>query len=295
MIRQEQTMTADAIANVIADLRDGQVRHAVSDVELNGVAVARGKAATIVDSTTIYTSLVARDKPIWIYEDHPNIAPPWENAAICYVNEHGNVIVMQASVRDPAQIRPWDSDNPIEWYRVRWIIETFLWLGGKSTELGAFPVTGPIHMWRHAVYGNGEAADMRWYHLCPECPMESWDMAHLVLLGSLNFMACRNIQLVEPVRPRALRRRLERLGVSVKTINVLPVGKTYRGDGEKPEPSGMGVPLTSVHGHFAHYGPEYGRGLLFGKLSGKFWIPQFARGSAEHGISEHGYKLRVDT
>jgi hypothetical protein len=31
-------MTADAIANVIADLRDGRVRYALSDVELNGVA-----------------------------------------------------------------------------------------------------------------------------------------------------------------------------------------------------------------------------------------------------------------
>ena len=287
-------MTADAIAHVIADLRAGRVRHLLDNAELNGAAMARAKTVTVVDSTMIYTSLVSNSKPVWIYDDYPNIAPPWENAAICYVNEHGNVIIMQASIRDPVQIKRWESENPIEWDRVRWIIETFVWIGGRSVELGPFPTTGPIHMWRHAVYENGEAADMRWFHLRPEYPMENWDMAHLVLLGSLNFMACRNIQLVEPTRTRALRRRLVRLGVSVKTINVLPIGKTYQSDGNKTS-SRVGTPLTSVHGHFVRYGPEYGRGLLFGKLSGRFWIPQHARGAIEHGMSERDYKLRNDT
>lgn len=285
-------MTADAIANVISDLRAQRVRHVLDDARINRLATEHATTSTIVDATTIYTSLVAKDSPIWIYEDHPNIAPPWESAAICYVNEHGNVIVMQTRATNHDGKQLWESENEIRWSGVRWILETFLWIGGRSDSVGAFPTTGPIHMWRFAVYGSGELADMRWIHLCPEYPMENWDMAHLVLLGTLNFMSCRNIVLVDPKRPRAQRRRLAKLGVSVKTINVLPTSETYSGNRTSPDATSM--PLTSVRGHFARYGPEYDRGLLFGKLSGRFWIPQHAKGSVEHGTSEHDYRVIAD-
>lgn len=284
-------MTADAVAGVVADLRAGRVRHVVADDRLNTAAIARAKAVMVVDATTIYTSLVAKDEPVWLYEDHPSIAPPWESAAICYVNESGNVVVMLTTATEHDHSKAWESVNEIRWADVRWLLETFLWIGGRSVKRGALPTTGPVHLWRHAVYASGEPADMRWYHLCPEYPMENWDMAHLVLLGSLNFMSCRNVHLVEPRRQRAQRRRLERLGVSVKTISVFPVGKSYTGE---TMPNGPGVPLTSVRGHFSCYGPEYDRGLLFGKLSGRFWIPQHARGSVDHGTSVADYRLRAD-
>lgn len=284
-------MTADSIAQVVADLRAGRVRHILDGShKVNSVALGRAKDVTVVDVTTIYTSLVAKDERVWIYEDHTNIAPPWESAAICYVNEHGNVIAMQATAVDYHPGAGWNSEeNEVDWGNVRWIIDTFVWVGGRSAETGSFPTTGPLHLWRFAVYGDGKPADMRWYHLCPDYPMQNWDMAHLVLLGSLNFMACRNIRLVEPSRQRAQRRRLERLGVRVHTINVLPSGTAYSGAGR--DGGGGGTPLTSVRGHFANYGPDYGRGLLFGKLAGRFWVPQHARGSADAGRSVADYRL----
>lgn len=36
----------------------------------------------------------------------------------------------------------------------------------------------------------------------------------------------------------------------------------------------------------------HGRGLLFGKLAGRFWIPQHARGDREHGESVADYALQ---
>lgn len=285
-------MSADAIAAVIADLRDGRVRHVLDDAELNRAAVRSARDLTVVDSTTIYSSLVERNKPVWIYEDHSNIAPSLESAAFCYVNEHGNVIVLQATARDSCDQEWWKSEsNEIEWSRVRWVVETFLYLGGTSVISGPFPTTGPMHLWRFAVYENGEPADLRWCHLFPKIPLENWDMANLVLLGSMNFLACRNVRLVVPSRPRAQRRRLMKLGVSVNTINVFPVGKTYSGSGNR---TGEGTPLSSVRGHFASYGEAYGRGLLFGKLAGRFWIPQHVRGTVEHGRSTAEYRLRAD-
>jgi Ca2+-binding RTX toxin-like protein len=89
-------VTAEPIARVVADLRAGRVRHVVADPRLNEIALKRATTATVVDATAIYDALVLKDE-VWVYEDHPCIAPPWESAAVCYVNEHGNCIVMQVT------------------------------------------------------------------------------------------------------------------------------------------------------------------------------------------------------
>ncbi len=292
-------MSAEPIARVIADLQAGRAHNPLADNPgLHELALKRVKGAVVVDATAIYRSLVDNPKPVYLYEDHPSIAPPWQNSAVCYVNQHGNVTVMQSTATEFAkpERRPlWDGTaDPVDWDRVRWAIDTCVWTGGRSETLGlAMKTLGPVHVWRSAVYENGEPADLHWVHLVPEYPMEHWDMAHLVLLGALNFMNCRNVELVEPARERHERKRLARLGVTVQTINVFPVGRSTR-SGPKAEGAGLGVPLTSVAGHFARYGPEYGRGLLFGKLSGRFWIPQHARGSKELGEQERDYRLVPD-
>jgi len=59
--------------------------------------------------------------------------------------------------------------------------------------------------------------------------------------------------------------------VEVQAIVVRSPGKRTAG-GMRAVGAGD-TPLTSVRGHFAHYGPAYDRGLLFGRLAGKFWIP----------------------
>lgn len=272
---------ASAIGRVVADLRTGNIR-ALSD-DLRDLA-GPWPAEPVVDATAIYRSLVAREESVALYEDHPCISPPWEHAAICYVNEHGNVIVMCALADSSRQ---WETAEPVDWERVRWRLNTFVFIGGRSTVSGPMPTIGPVHLWQFAIYEQGEPADLHWVHLVPEYPLEHWDMAHLVLLGALNFMNCRNVELVEPRRPRAEARRLARTGVTVHTINVFPIGRSSRSVKSDP----LGVPLTSVRGHFATYGPAYGRGLLFGKHEGRFWIPQHARGSAEIGTSDHDYRI----
>jgi hypothetical protein len=286
-------VTAEPIAEVVADLRAGRVRFPMDrSLARDALLVAKVSTETVVDATAIYRSLVAKEEPIWLYEDHPCIAPPWDSAAVCYVNEHGNVMVMTALASEFRNPADWEDDwkpaQPVEWDRVRWILNTFLWLGGHGGD-GAFPTTGPVHMWRFAIYRDGEPADLRWIQLVPEYPMKHWDMAHATLLGSLNFLNCRNVELVEPQRHRGERRRLGRTGVVVKTINVFPAGRSSR----TIATTGAGTPLTSVRGHFAHYGPQYDRRLLFGKLAGRFWHPQSARGKADLGEHLNDYRLRT--
>lgn len=297
-------MSAEEVAKVASDVITGRTKPLVID----GLDAERRRADAlmykmarelvmvpiIVDATAIYQALVARDDPIAIYEGHPCIAPPWEEAMICYLNEHGNVIVMHSSVMpfDPEK-PPWEDmadTHVIDWTRVKWRLDTFVWVGGRSSQRpGRLDTIGPVHMWQFAVYEDGSPADLHWVQLTPEYPMKQWDMAHLVLLGALNFMNCRNVELVEPKRERHKAKRIARTGVSVHTINVFPIGRSSRSE---PRGDPVGTPLTSVRGHFACYGPDYDRGLLFGKYAGRYWISQHARGSAEHGEVVHDYKLR---
>jgi hypothetical protein len=282
------------IAEVVSDLCAGRVGspHKDADLFAKSLDLAQNRGP-VVDATQIYRSLVDNPKPVYIYEDHPSIAPPWRSAFISYVNEHGNVVVMHLfseKIEKRDRSEKWNAAGEVDWTKVTWINQITVWAGGRSnTTYENVPVMGPLHTWFHAVYEQGEPADIRWVHLTPEYPMENWDMANLVILGALNYMNCRNVEIVEPRRPRAESRRIARTGVRVSTINVFSVGRSSR-SGEQSD----GVPLTSVRGHFSCYGPDYNKGLLFGKLAGRFWIPQHARGEKTLGEIEHNYVLRPE-
>jgi hypothetical protein len=306
-------VTTEPVARVVADLRAGRTR-TPTEVLRHGASVdtlakyLAAQDATVVDATTIYRRLVEQTRPVWLYDDHPCIAPPFQRFDVCYENEHGNVIVMTALAKDyrgdPALLadtqattedaRPlsqpegWESAEPVDWSRVRWTVDTFCWVGARGAA-GPVATTGPLHLWRFAIYEDGAPADLHWIKLMDR-PMEEWDMAHLVLLGALNFLACRNVVLVEaPGRNRAERRRLGRIGVGVHEIAVLPSGKTRKGIVAAPgEP--VGSPLASVRGNFAEYGTN-GKGLLFGKLSGRFWRPGHAVGDPALGERRGNYRL----
>ena len=281
-------MSASEIASVLADLTSHDKRRVVSalaeDHELYALAKGLIAEPTVIDATPIYLSLLESSQEVYLYEDHPCIAPPWDEGAICYLNQHGNVIIMHASVAN--KMVPWETSEPIDWSMVRWRLAVFVWVGGRGGD-GPIATFGPVMLWRIAIAHDGQPLDIGWVNLQPEYDIKHWDMASLVLLGALNFLNCRNILLVEPTRPRAERRRLEPFGVKVHELNILPVGRTMQGHDPV---KGLGVPLTSVRGHFARYGIE-GRGLLFGRYAGRFWIPQHARGTAELGEVRKTYRL----
>lgn len=316
-------MSAEEIATVVAGLRARQFRipqntrgdlasHVATMRKISVQVIGDSLAGPVVDATAVYRSLVdTPSREIDLYQDHPNIAPPWREATICYQNQHGNVIMMLQGGYEADEVKKregpswrhglsdrWEPAQPVDWDRVRWIIDTILWIGGRGGS-GPFPTTGPMHIWRFAVYDDGTPADLHWLQVVDDdvYPMRDWDMAHLVLLGTLNFMQCRNIELVEPRRPRPQQRRITRTGVRISEINVFPIGKSRRGAGRQYSLTG-GVPLSSVRGHFAHYGAccshHEPRGMLFGKLTGRYWIPQHARGTTEHGEVEQHVTLHEE-
>lgn len=67
-----------------------------------------------------------------------------------------------------------------------------------------------------------------------------------------------------------------------------------RRPGAKPSEPGEEIGVMPRHvcrGHFAEYGPEFGKGLLFGKHAGRFYVPPHLRGDKKNGIVEKDYQV----
>ena len=297
--------SAEAIAKVVKNLREGKFLPAVgqkTDAWQRLVEEVPGWAedASVIDISSIYKTQVV-GKSYQLYEDHPCVLPPWLTSLFAYENAFGNVqVLLSVGAHYPdgvtEEVSKWETAEPIDWGDVAWTSDHLLFLGGMTAK-GPIETQGPLFCWQIAMDKIGTPLDIHWVDLSPAVDIDDpersttdiWTPALVATLRTLNFLNCRNIDIIEPKRERHERKRIERLGVRIYNINVFPIGKSYRSKGER---TNIGVPLTSVRGHFAHYGPEYGRALLFGKYSGRFWIPQHARGSEEHGRSEHDYTLR---
>jgi hypothetical protein len=195
------------------------------------------------------------------------------------VNTFGNVCVMQVHREDHnggGQPKGWVTDNPVDWDRVRWVAETALWTGGVSGEGRVAKTAGPVHLFRHAIYDNGAPADIQWVNLVLVDPGQTGELGPCaVALGAaLNFLNASNTE------------------VTVQNIVVRPPGRR-RATSAAVRPIGADeTVLNPVRGHFSHYGPEYGAGLLFGKYAGKFWVPSHARGKGGEGEPVRDYVLK---
>lgn len=118
-----------------------------------------------------------------------------------------------------------------------------------------------------------------------------YDKRLFIPLFTLNLLNCRNVVVVSaPPRPRPAARRIARTGVTVSEIHIRPTGTTRTGRGDVKTIPADSMPLHSVRGHPAEYGIN-GKGLLFGRTAGRFWIPQFVRGRREHGVVDQSYVM----
>ena len=284
---------------------DGEQVSAAHFLE-NGNDLAR--SATVVDVTPIYNQWMARDTGMPLYGF--KMAPPWDNALLCFTNSVGNIYVVhmvtvelrgnertmlenQWQPGDSDDLSPEDdrADHEIVWDEVRWITSAVVFTGGYHSSGIQVPTAGPLLMWKIPVYGNGDMGDLRWFQLNRVLDKEVFTNAQMTMLMAVDLCNCVNVVVAQPERSynRPMRRRLERTGVKFSEIHVRPISKSYQGKGV---PLSHGVPLSSVRGHKAEYGIN-GKGLLFGKYAGTFWIPQHARGSAEIGTVEQTYVTEV--
>lgn len=281
-------MSAEAIARVVRDIRENRYVLPEMIVPLDASVWRESlphvvAQAPVIDSTAVYVQLTD-GRSVDLYADF-EIHPVWPQHVVAYQNQFGNVMVTFGMMDAPATALPngtgqWETDNEIDWSRVEHVLSGWVFFGGIGRGQ---PVrtTGPISQLDVAIYPGGEVADIHWTQLMlgEQVNHELWTNQMMVWLQTITLAGCRNVELAVPTRPRAQRRQLERLGVTPSEIVIRRIGKTYRG--KRGEPSNSEVPQSFVRGHFARYGPEYDRELLFGRYAGKFWIPAHARGTLE--------------
>ena len=288
-----------ALAQVVDDIRRGKVRRGLKDRALHVAVNDVAKAATdapLVDATFIYDTY-RRKKGIAIYEDHPSILPPWEVAWIGYRNEHGNANATMVVADDWEPSMAWESEHGNSLDGAAHRLSLWFFGGGRSQGKPS-PTFGPIALTRVAVHESGEPLDILWVDLLQDGKPEQWDWSRWTVLGVYGFLNSRNIEVIpDNGMRRPDRRREQRLGIRSHVLTVKPTGSRRAATGAAGGDPVL-LPMSSVRGHYAHYGAccrhhEPG-GLLFGKLTGRVWVPQYARGDDEVGTVEQTFVIADD-
>jgi hypothetical protein len=112
------------------------------------------------------------------------------------------------------------------------------------------------------------------------------------LLG-IAFAHCKNVRILERGPSRQVLRRAARTGeptVIVRTLVIDPLHVVVAHEQRRPHADPVAQRLHLVRGHFAEYTPER---PLFGKYSGRFFIPLHTRGSLQAGAVVKDYEVRA--
>jgi len=114
-----------------------------------------------------------------------------------------------------------------------------------------------------------------------------------VLLTCLSLLSCKNIELsAKTLDEKTIRRAAKRTMRDASyfryhTLVVKPPGAKSTSPGVEIDV----MPFHKCRGHFAEYGPEFNKGLLFGKYAGRFYMSPCVKGKKEHGRVEKDYEL----
>jgi len=116
-----------------------------------------------------------------------------------------------------------------------------------------------------------------------------------VILDVLSLLACKNVSLsprpmeISPREVRHARKKGDPDYFRYHILVVRPPGA--RADDHSQEQEIGIMPRHVCRGHFAEYGPEFGKGLLFGRYAGRFFIPPHLKGRKENGVVEKDYEI----
>ena len=109
----------------------------------------------------------------------------------------------------------------------------------------------------------------------------------------LSFMHCRNVKMVEEIPPPKLSKKHEKKGnqplVRYHVLKIDHMKSILEREGHAST-EGLKKALHICRGHFATYGKD-GKGKLFGKHEGRFWIPMHMRGNPDHGVVDKTYDV----
>jgi|GEM_PF-2794361 len=110
---------------------------------------------------------------------------------------------------------------------------------------------------------------------------------------TLSLLGCKNVSLnPQHLEPQQVRRASRRFGGDSTSYRYHTL--IVRPPGAKHDSPGIDIGTMPRHvcrGHFAEYGPEFGKGLLFGKYAGRFFVPPCLKGNAKNGTVAKDYEI----
>lgn len=165
--------------------------------------------------------------------------------------------------------------------------------GAKPQSCGGFDfktdVQGNPIIGSHRARVNTDAAEeLGW-----EQAAEMAKLLYSPVCDTLMMLGCKNVSLApkdndpKQVRIATKRHGTNALGYRYHVLVVRPPGA--RSDAPAQE-IGM-MPRHVCRGHFAEYGPEFNKGLLFGKYAGRFYVPPHLKGDKKNGVVEKDYAI----
>ena len=111
---------------------------------------------------------------------------------------------------------------------------------------------------------------------------------------ALSFMHCKNVKMVEEIPSAKLSKKRERKGgkplLRYHVLKIDHMKSVLEHEGHAST-EGLKKALHICRGHFATYGQD-GKGKLFGKHAGRYWIPMHMRGDIKHGMVDKTYDVR---
>lgn len=123
---------------------------------------------------------------------------------------------------------------------------------------------------------------------------EALHNALLPLVVGMGLATCRNVTFEDAVpSEQRQREQVRKKQPPLKKYRVLTINQVNirRAPGPIGTPDSTPRAWHSVIGHYAHYGPQFGRGRLFGTIEGKFFIKDHTRGNADNGTVTKDYRI----
>lgn len=272
------------------------------------------------DNVAAYVYAVAKAGKAFVIEEFPSLAPPWPSFWIEYPNSTGRerrgVLVrditehidtaMEGAGRgaiDDARANGYAGD-------IGWLVELGMYVQGR--ERGRSCIVGPVGWLILALDPRGRAVGNRWVGGIPtnvDPIMTSkavgleGDRLILMFVAALQvvaFLHCRNVAR-DPVDvpPKLDKRHRKDHGRPLLRFQTVRLDVPRRSNSSAASTGSGGAPaLHIVPGNFHHYGDccpgaHDPKGLLFGKLTGVYWVPTHARGSVTRGEVRSAYDLQV--
>lgn len=271
-----------------------------------------------IDNVAAYFA-TQRDWLDWRLDDFPSPVPPFETlwmefrqpAAIGGRSPIDRVGVLIGTIAAQALEAGADALKPFralgfDMERLRWIVVAVVFMRARRSAPSRLcaKIQYALDDDGSVMRGN-DSKPMLYVNLMPhdDDRAESGQNSTAAAIGRLalypamlamSFSHCKNVRVVDgeempPKLAQKFEKRHGRQPFAFKVLEIDPMREVLRREGGS-EAVGLKRALHICRGHFANYSAER---PMFGRLSGRFWVPAHVRGAASEGVVEKSYRVKA--